>query len=358
MKLAGQKRDYYEVLGVSKECSLNEIKQSYRKLARQYHPDVNNGSTEYEERFKEISEAYAVLSNEEKRRQYDTYGFNGSLFDGINFDSVFSEFGFGDIFNMFFGGGFGGGFSSSQGSSRRRTRGSDVYSEITIDFKEAAFGVKKDIEYTADVNCQHCSGTGAENEADIIKCTVCGGSGQVRTSRNTFLGSLITTSVCQNCSGKGTVIAKPCKKCGGRGYIRQKKKISVDIPSGVSSGMQLRVQQKGNSRGSSSVNGDLLININVRPHPGLKRDGDNVVSVFDISFAQAALGTRLDIETLDGQEEVNVKPGTQPGTKITLKGKGIIPLSGSRRGDHIISLNVKIPADLTGEEINLAEKVC
>ena len=356
MKLAGQKRDYYEVLEVSKECSLNEIKQSYRKLARQYHPDVNNGSTEYEERFKEISEAYAVLSNEEKRRQYDTCGFNGSLFDGINFDSVFSEFGFGDIFNMFFGGGFGGGFSSSQGSSRRRTRGSDVYSEITIDFKEAAFGVKKDIEYTADVNCRHCSGTGAENEADIIKCTVCGGSGQVRTSRNTFLGSLITTSVCQNCSGKGTVIAKPCKKCGSRGYIRQKKNISVDIPSGVSSGMQLRVQQKGNSRGSASVNGDLLININVRPHPGLKRDGDNVVSVFDISFAQAALGTRLDIETLDGQEEVNVKPGTQPGTKITLKGKGIIPLSGSRRGDHIISLNVKIPADLTGEEIGLLKK--
>jgi molecular chaperone DnaJ len=356
MKLAGQKRDYYEVLGVSKECSLNEIKQSYRKLARQYHPDVNNGSTEYEERFKEISEAYAVLSNEEKRRQYDTYGFNGSLFDGINFDSVFSEFGFGDIFNMFFGGGFGGGFSSSQGSSRRRTHGSDVYSEITIDFKEAAFGVKKDIEYTADVNCQHCSGTGAENEADIIKCTVCGGSGQVRTSRNTFLGSLITTSVCENCSGKGTVITKPCKKCGGRGYMRQKKNISVDIPSGVSSGMQLRVQQKGNSRGSSSVNGDLLININVRPHPVLKRDGDNVVSVFDISFAQAALGTMLDIETLDGQEEVNVKPGTQPGTKITLKGKGIIPLSGSRRGDHIISLNVKIPADLTAEEIKLLKK--
>jgi molecular chaperone DnaJ len=356
MKLAGQKRDYYEVLGVSKECTLTEIKQSYRKLARQYHPDVNNGNTEYEERFKEISEAYAVLSNEEKRRQYDSYGFNGSLFDGINFDSVFSEFGFGDIFNMFFGGGFGGGFSSSKQSSRSRARGSDVYSEITIDFKEAAFGVKKDIEYTADVNCKHCSGTGAENEADIIKCTVCGGSGQVRTSRNTFLGSLITTSVCENCSGKGTVIAKPCKKCGGRGYIRQKKNISVDIPSGVSSGMQLRVQQKGNSKGFSSVNGDLLININVRSHPGLERDGDNVISVFDISFAQAALGTRLEIETLDGQEEVHVKPGTQPGTKITLKSRGIVPLSGSRRGDHIIFLNVKIPTDLNNEEIGLLKK--
>lgn len=353
--MAKNKRDYYEVLGVSRDCTSSEIKQAYRKLARQYHPDVNNGDPLAEEKFKEISEAYAVLSNEEKRVQYDRFGFSSNLFDGVNFDSVFSEFGFGDIFDMFFGSTFGGGFSS-QTRTRRRTRGSDVSAGVAIDFKEAAFGVKKEVEYLPDILCEECAGKGSKSDKGIITCQVCHGTGQVRVSRDTFLGSLITTSACGSCNGAGTIIKEPCIQCNGKGYIRSKKKIVVDIPSGIENGNQLRVAGKGNSRGSGSISGDLIITVRVRPHPSLKREGDNVVSSVDISFAQAALGTKLKIETLDGDEEITVKPGTQPETKIVLRSRGIIPLNGYRRGDHIININVKIPTNLNGEEINLLKK--
>lgn len=354
--MAGNKRDYYEVLGLARNCTQAEIKQSYRKLARQFHPDVNNGDPGAEEKFKEISEAYAVLSNEEKRRQYDMYGFSGNLFDGINFDSVFSEFGFGDIFNMFFGGPFGGGFSAAGTRSRRQARGTDVTVETSIDFKDSAFGVKKEIEYPVDINCESCHGKGTKTEGGVVTCTVCRGAGHVRVSRDTFLGSLVTTSLCENCRGTGTVILQPCNDCNGRGYIRGRKKIIVDIPSGIKNGDQLRVPSKGNSKGASSVHGDLIITIRVKPHPDFRRDGDNVVSVLDISFAQAALGTKLEIETLDGREEISIKPGTQPGSRTVLKSKGIIPLHSTRRGDHIIFINVSIPTNLTDQEILLLKK--
>jgi len=354
--LSGNRRDYYEVLELSKECSSSDIKQAYRKLARQYHPDVNNGDVQSEEKFKEVSEAYAVLSNEEKRRQYDTYGFSGSLFDGINFNSVFSEFGFGDIFDMFFGSSFGGGFSSSRGRSARQSRGTDVSIETVIDFKESAFGTKKEVEYAVDVNCEECEGKGSKNPGGIITCVACGGSGQVRTSRDTFLGSIVTTSVCQRCVGTGKVIKDPCSNCGGKGYLRGKKKMVLDIPSGVNNGDQLRVPQKGNSKGANSVLGNLLIGIRVKPHPEFTREGSNVLSTLNISFAQAALGTSVELETLDRIEEILIKAGTQPGAKIVLKSKGIIPLNGLRRGDHIISINVMIPTNLSSEEITLLKK--
>jgi len=353
--LARNKRDYYEVLGVSRNCSSSEIKQAYRRLARQYHPDVNNGDPQAEEKFKEISEAYAVLSSEEKRMQYDQFGFSSSLFDGVNFDSVFSEFGFGNIFDIFFGSTFGGGFSTRT-RTRRRSHGSDVLAEAVIDFKDAAFGVKKEVEYLLDILCEQCEGKGSKSSEGIITCQVCHGTGEVRVSRDTFLGSLITTSTCGSCNGAGTIIKDPCNKCSGKGYFRSKKKIVVDIPSGIDSGNQLRVAGKGNSKGSDSIAGDLIITVKVKPHPSLKREGDNVVSFVDISFAQAALGTKLKVETLDGEEEITVKPGTQPRTKILLKSKGIIPLSGYRRGDHIINIDVKIPTNLTNEEIMLLKK--
>lgn len=352
--MANNRRDYYEVLGISKDCSVTEIKTAYRKLARKYHPDVNNGNPESEEKFKEISEAYAILSNPDKRRQYDMYGFSGNLFDGINFDSVFSEFGFGDIFDVFFGSAFGGGFSS--GRRTRRSRGSDVIAETTIGFKESAFGVKKEIEYSVDVECDYCKGTGSAAADGVQTCSVCGGTGQVRVSRNTFLGSLVTTSVCENCRGKGTVIKDPCKKCSGRGYIRSKKKINIDIPQGISDGNQLRLRGKGNSKGGDSINGDLLITVRVKKHPGLIREGNNTISKIDISFAQAALGTSVKVETLDGLEDVVIKPGTQPGSRITLKAKGFFPLNGTRRYDHIIYVNVSIPGNLSSEEIELLKK--
>ncbi len=353
--MARNKRDYYEVLGLTKECSVTEIKTSYRKLARQYHPDVNNGDPEAEDRFKEISEAYAVLSNEEKRRQYDSYGFSGNPFDGINFDSVFSEFGFGDIFDMFFGNSFGGGFGSGRGS-RNRSRGSDIALETTIEFKDAAFGLKKEISYKVDIECDKCQGTGAANVDDIATCSVCNGTGQVRASRNTFLGSLITTSICINCGGKGKVVKNPCKNCSGSGYIHSKREITVDIPAGISDGDRLKLSGRGNSRGFDSIKGDLLLTVRVKPHPVLKRDNDDVVSQVDISFAQAALGSHLEIETLDGPEDIIIKPGTQPDSRIVLRSKGIIPLHGTRRGDHIIIINVNIPTNLSAGEIAILKK--
>jgi molecular chaperone DnaJ len=354
--LSVNRRDYYEVLELSKECSSSDIKQAYRKLARQYHPDVNNGDTASEEKFKEISEAYAVLSNEEKRRQYDAYGFSGSLFDGINFNSVFSEFGFGDIFDMFFGSSFGGGFSSSRGRSARQSKGSDVSIETAIEFKESAFGTKKEVEYAVDVICEECDGKGSKNPGGIITCVACAGSGHVRTTRETFLGSMVTTAVCDRCQGTGKVVKDPCNNCNGKGYLRGKKKMVLDIPSGVSNGDQLRVPQKGNSKGANSVPGNLLIGIRVKPHPGFTREASNVLSTLNISFAQAALGTRVEIETLDKIEEIQIKAGTQPGAKIILKAKGIIPLNGMRRGDHIIFINVVIPTSLSSEEITLLKK--
>ncbi len=353
--MAGTKRDYYEVLELSRDCSSSEIKAAYRRLARQYHPDVNNGNPESEEKFKEISEAYAVLSNPDKRRQYDTYGFSGNLFDGINFESVFSEFGFGDIFDMFFGSAFGGGFSSRT-RSRRKSRGSDIILETKIDFRESAFGVKKEITYNLNVDCEHCQGTGAESVDGIQNCSVCGGTGQVRQSRNTFLGSLITTSTCNNCNGRGTVIKDPCNKCSGRGYVKKKRKVTVDIPAGINDGDQLRLPGKGNSVGGDSIHGDLIITVRVKPHPTIKRERDDALSRVDISFAQAALGTGLEIETLDGMEEILIKPGTQPGSRIVLRSRGFNPLNGTRRGDHIIYINVSIPSNLSKEEVSILKK--
>ena len=353
--MANNKRDYYEVLGLSKDCSSSDIKSAYRKLARKYHPDVNNGEQESEEKFKEISEAYAVLSNPEKRKQYDMYGFNGNLFDGINFDSVFSEFGFGDIFDMFFGSTFGGGFSG-RSRARRKNRGSDILLETKIDFKESAFGVKKEISYNVNVDCDYCQGTGSEGPEGVQTCSVCGGTGKVRVSRNTFLGSMVTTTTCENCGGKGTVIKNPCKKCSGSGYTRAKRKITVDIPPGISDGDQMRLSGKGNSKGGDSIHGDLLIAVRVRPHPGLKREGNNVLSKVGISFAQAALGTSIEVETLDGNENVVIKPGTQPGSRIVLKSKGFYPLNGTRREDHIIYINVDIPKHLSTEEISILKR--
>jgi len=353
--LASQKRDYYEVLSVSKDCTITEIKQSYRKLARQYHPDVNNGNPEAEEKFKEISEAYAVLSNEEKRRQYDQHGFNRNLFEDINFDSVFSEFGFGDIFNMFFGGGFNGGFSTRT-RGRRQSRGSDISAETEIEFKESAFGIKKEMGYPVDSICDECNGKGSKSEGGIVTCSVCHGSGQVRVRRDTFIGSIITTVTCDSCNGAGSIIKDPCKKCSGKGYFRDKKIIKIDIPAGIHNGDRLKVSGKGNSKGSYSVHGDLIVTIRVKPHPSFKRDEDNVLFNVNISFAQASLGCKFEVDTLDGREEINIKPGTQPGTKIIFKSRGFVALNGYRRGDFIINVNVKIPTNLSHEEIELLKR--
>ncbi|GAG58709.1 unnamed protein product [marine sediment metagenome] len=349
------KRDYYGVLGLSRDCTLTDIKREYRKLARKYHPDLNNGDPKAEEKFKEISEAYAVLSNEDKRRQYDQFGFSRSLFEDFDFGSVFSEFDFGDIFDRFFGAGFGSPFSTRQ-RSRRKERGSDISVGMKISFKESAYGVKKEIEYNADDICEVCRGKGSAADDGIITCRECSGTGKVRTARQTLIGNIITTSTCRDCGGTGKIIKDPCKKCRGRGYHSRKKKVKLDIPAGIHDGDSLRVAGKGNSLGKDSINGDLFVTVRVMPYPGFKRDGNDVLSNIEISFAQAALGCRLEVETLDGKEEINIKPGTQPKEKIILKSRGIIELNGYRRGDHIINIDVKIPAKLTKEEIILLKK--
>ncbi len=349
------KSDYYDVLGLSRDCTLTDIKREYRKLARKYHPDVNNGDPNAEEKFKEISEAYAVLSNEDKRRQYDQFGFSRSLFEDFDFGSVFSEFGLGDIFDRFFGAGFGSPFSTRQGS-RRKERGSDISVAMKISFKESAYGVKKEIEYNADDICEVCRGKGSAADDGIITCRECGGTGKVRTARQTLIGNIITTSTCGDCGGTGKIIKDPCKKCRGRGYHSGKRKVKLDIPAGIHDGDSLRVAGKGNSLGKDSINGDLFVTVRVISYPGFKRDGNDVLSNIEISFAQAALGCRLEVETLDGKEEINIKPGTQPNKKIILKSRGIIELNGYRRGDHIINIDVKIPAKLTKEEIILLKK--
>jgi molecular chaperone DnaJ len=349
------KRDYYEVLGLSRGCTAEDIKREYRKLARKYHPDVNNGNPDSEEKFKEVSEAYAVLSNEDKRRQYDQFGFSRSLFENFDFGSVFSEFGFGDFFDSMFGTGFGSPFSSRRGSGHRE-RGSDIRLEVKIKLKEAAYGIKKEVEYAADDICDKCNGRGSLSESGIEICPECGGTGKVRTARQSFLGSIITTSTCSRCGGSGKIIKEPCPKCKGKGYYRKKKKISVSIPAGIHDGDSLRLNGKGNSLGKGSISGDLYISVRIIPQTEFTRAGDDIISNVEISFAQAALGCRIKANTIDGEEEIHIKPRTQPGEKIVLKSRGMVELNGYRRGDHIINVNVKIPKKLTTDEIELLKK--
>jgi len=295
---------------------------------------------EAEEKFKEMSEAYAVLSNEEKRNQYDRFGFSRNLFEEADFGDVFSEFGFGDIFNTFFGSGFG------RGRRKAKSRGSDIEIETEISFKEAAFGVKKEIEYVVEDICKECGGSGAVEDGGIETCTRCGGAGKVRVTRQTFIGNVITTSDCDRCRGTGKIIKDPCNKCRGQGHHSIKKKIKVDIPAGIHQGDRMRVTGKGNSLGRDSISGDLYITIRVAVHPEYIRDGDDVLSEIKISFAQAALGLRLETSTLDGPEKIKIKPGTQPETKIILRSRGFVQLNGYRRGDHIINIKVEIPTRL------------
>lgn len=350
------KKDYYEVLGLDRDCTAEEIKKAYRKLAMQYHPDVNNGNAESAEKFKEISEAYAVLSNEEKRREYDNFGFSSSLFDNFDTSSIFDDFGFGDIFDMFFGD-FGRSRSSSTRTRTRQARGSDIEVKLEISLKEAAFGIEKEIRYTSNDICEVCNGTGSEGKDGTERCHVCGGTGQVRHSRQTLIGSVITTSVCGNCNGTGEIIKNPCKKCGGKGYYKQKKTLKVKVPAGINDGDKIKISGKGNSLGKGSVAGDLYVAVSIIPHPLFKRDGNDIISNIDISFTQAILGTKVEVETLDGMEEINIEPGIQPNTRVVLKSRGMVEFNGYRRGDHIINVNVKIPSKLPKEELEALKKI-
>lgn len=344
------KRDYYEVMGVPKNATDEEIKKAYRKLARQYHPDLNpNNKEEAEQKFKELNEANEVLSDKDKRARYDQYGHAGvdpNYGAGAGGGSGFygQDFDINDIFNSFFGG-FGTGRSRVNPNAPRK--GSDTEATVNIDFEEAAKGCVKKIEYTCTDNCKSCNGTGAEKGTSPKTCSACNGSGQVKVNQRTPLGVMQTQRACDKCRGKGKIIEKPCKGCGGTGSVRSRKAVDVNIPAGIDSEMILNVSGHGNAGTNGGPYGDLHVLVNVRPHPIYERRDDDVWCELPLTFAQAALGAEVVVPTLDGKVSYSVHEGTQPGDIFKLKGKGIQHLRGRGRGDQYVKVTIEVPKNLS-----------
>lgn len=343
------KRDYYEVLGVSKTASDDEIKKAFRTLAKKYHPDMHPGDKECEEKFKEAQEAYAVLSDAEKRKQYDQFGhaaFDGTSGGAGGFD--FSGMDMGDIFGDIFGDFFGGG-------SRRRTndgpmKGSNLRTSVRITFEEAIFGCEKEIEMVLKDECHTCHGTGAKPGTTPETCPKCGGKGKVVFTQQSFFGTVQNVQTCPDCGGSGKIIKDKCPDCRGTGYIASKKKIQVSIPAGIDNGQSVRIREKGEPGINGGPRGDLLVEVVVSRHPTLQRQDMNIYSTAQISFAQAALGGEIRIHTVDGDVLYEVKPGTQTNTRIRLKGKGVPSLRNkSVRGDHYVDLVVQTPTGLSAD---------
>ncbi len=345
------KTDYYEILGLEKGASDEDIKKAFRKLALKYHPDKNPGDKEAEEKFKEINEAYQVLSDPEKKAQYDQFGttdFNGSGF-GSGFEGFGGFGGFGggidDIFETFFGGGFSG--------SRRKnapTKGADLEYTINLTFEEAVFGTKKEISINRYENCETCGGNGAKPGTSPKTCDKCGGTGQVKTQRNTPLGSFVSMNTCDKCGGKGKIISEPCPTCKGTGKERKQRKITVDVPAGVDTGNVIPIRGYGEHGTNGGPAGDLYINIRVSPHSSFKRRGFDIYVDAHISFAQAALGTELKVLTVDGEVKYNVPAGTQPGTVFRLKNKGVPKVNSTGRGDQYVNVIVDVPKSLNDKQ--------
>lgn len=343
------KRDYYEVLGVEKNASDADIKKSFRVLAKKYHPDMNPGDKEAEAKFKEAQEAYAVLSDPEKRRQYDQFGH--AAFDGSGgaggFD--FSGMDMGDIFGDIFGDLFGGG-ARRRSASNGPMKGANLRAAVRITFEEAAFGCEKEIEITLKDECTTCHTTGAKPGTSPETCTKCGGKGKVVYTRQSFLGVVQSAETCPDCRGTGKIIKEKCPDCRGTGYIAKRRKIKVSIPAGIDNGQSVRIREKGEPGTNGGPRGDLLVEINVSRHPIFQRQDMNIYSTAPISFAQAALGGEVRISTIDGDILYDVKPGTQTDTRIRLKGKGIPSLrNSSLRGDHYVTLVVQVPTGLSEE---------
>ena len=358
------KRDYYEVLGVSKNASADEIKKAYRKLAVKYHPDKNPGNKEAEEKFKEAAEAYSVLSDADKKAKYDQFGHAGVEGAGPDFSGGFGNLN--DILNDLFGGGFGGfgggfgGFGGFGGGGRRQERvykGRDIRVRARLTLEEIAKGVEKEISIEKNVPCPECGGKGAKNSSDIKTCPACNGTGQVQRVVNTFLGQSISYSTCQQCGGEGKIITNPCPKCGGSGLVRQRETIKVKIPAGVESGMQLTVQGEGHAAKNNGINGDLLVVIEEIEHPLFKREGTNLFHTAIISVIDAMLGCEITVPCLDGNQKIKVEAGTQSGKVVKLRGKGLPSLNGYGTGDLYVKLAVWIPKKLTKEEKALFESL-
>ena len=346
-----EKRDYYEVLGVAKGASAEEIKKAYRKLAKQYHPDMNPDNKEAEVRFKEVNEAYEVLSDEEKRAKYDQYGhaaFDPSMGGGQGFGGGFD---FGDIFSSFFGGGFGGG---GGGRTNMPEEGEDVYSRVTLTFEEAAFGCKKEISFNRIENCPDCGGSGAQKGTTPDRCSACSGTGRVVTQQRTMFGVMQSESACPNCNGTGKIIKNPCKNCNGKGMIRIKRTEKIEIPAGIDDRMSVTVRGLGNEGKNGGRAGDLIVTVSVRPHAIFERDGKDLYCDVSLSFAEAALGATIKIPTLDGEIEYEIPEGTQTDTIFTIKQRGVADVYGrSSKGNLYVKAVVETPRNLTEEQKEL-----
>lgn len=347
-------RDYYEVLGLSRGASQDELKQAYRRLARQYHPDVNKAS-DSEERFKEINEAYAVLSDADKRAAYDRFGHAGvrGAAGAADFSVDFGNMA--DIFEEFFGmGGFG---RTSRRSRRAPRRGADLQYRIDLTFEEAVFGVDKEIEINRDEVCSACHGSGAEPGTSPQRCSNCGGSGEVRQVRQTLLGSMVQVTTCPVCNGQGETIATPCSTCSGRGVERVTRKKHVSIPAGVDTGNQMRFAGEGQPGVDGGPTGNLYLVFQVKPHKYFKRRGNEILLDLDVNVAQAVLGGEVEVPTVDGPEKLRIPAGVQPGKVLRMRGKGVPALRGSQRGDQLVIVNVEVPRSLTAEQRQLFEQL-
>jgi molecular chaperone DnaJ len=357
------KRDYYEILGVSKTASAEEIKKAYRKVAMQFHPDRNPGDKTAEEKFKEAAEAYEVLSDPDKKARYDRYGhaafapgsggFSGS--QNVNMDDIFSQFGdiFGDdIFGSFFGGG-----RRSSNTRGRGSRGSNLRIKLKLNYEEISKGVTKNIKVKKYVPCSTCSGSGAKDKGSIQTCSTCGGSGQVRKVTSTFLGQMQTVTTCPTCNGEGSTVTSKCTVCKGEGRVYGEETVNINIPAGVQEGMQLSLSGKGNAGERGGSPGDLIILIEEEAHKELHRDGLNVAYELHISFPDAVFGTHLEVPTIDGRAKIKIPPGTQSGKIFRLKGKGFPDVNGYGKGDQLIHVNVWTPQNITNEEKEMLNKM-
>lgn len=349
--MAEEKRDYYDVLGVDKSVNDDDLKKAYRKAAKKYHPDLHPGDAEAEKKFKEVNEAYEVLSNKEKRARYDQFGHagvdpnfsaGGQGGYGGGFTGDFGDLG--DIFSSFFGGGFGGGQRANPNAPRR---GNDASAAVNVSFEEAAKGCKKTIKITKIDNCPDCGGSGAEKGSLPKTCPVCHGSGQVTSVQRTPFGQMRTQHVCDNCRGSGKIVDKPCHTCAGKGRIRHTVEKTVEIPAGIDDGQIINLRGGGDAGINGGPSGDLRINVNMRPHPFFERKGFDVYCDIPITFAQAALGAEITVPTLDGKVKFTIHEGTQPGDEFKLKGKGIQRLNYIGKGDEYVKIVVEVPKDLS-----------
>jgi molecular chaperone DnaJ len=352
--------DYYSVLGIPRTATEADIKKAYRKLAKQYHPDLNKGDKSAESKLKEINEAYEILSDSGKRARYDQFGHNGvnQGFGGNSrggYAGFEQEFDLGDIFGSFFGEGFGG----FGGSTRRRNgphRGSDVETSVSISFEESASGCSKSVRYDRIASCEKCSGTGVHGSNAKRTCPICRGTGQIVMSRRTPFGVIQTSGTCETCGGEGQIIDRPCTACAGRGRVRRTENFEIEIPAGISDSQVLNVRGKGGAGANGGSPGDLHINITVKPHPIFSRKGDDVWCEMPVTFIQAALGEDVTVPTLDGKVRYHIHEGTQHGDVFKIKGKGIAHLHGRGRGDQMVKISIEIPRNLNSEQKELLEK--